>query len=39
VRPAQDVAVVRVPQASLAVQRVLAGMNLPAGKGFEACKG
>ncbi len=39
VRPAQEVAVVRVPQASLAIQRVLAGMTLPAGKGFGACKG
>lgn len=39
VRPAQDVAVVRVPQASLAIQRVLASMSLPAGKGFGTCKG
>lgn len=39
IRPALDVAVVRVPQASLAIQRVLAGMTLPAGKGFGACKG
>lgn len=39
VRPAQEVAVVRVPQAGLAIQRVLAGMTLPAGKGFGACKG
>lgn len=39
VRPAQDVAVVRVPQASLAIQRLLASMTLPAGKGFGVCKG
>lgn len=39
VRAAQDLTVVRVPQAGLAVQRVLAGLTLPAGKGFGACKG
>lgn len=39
VRAAQDLTVVRVPQAGLAVQRVLAGLSLPTGKGFGACKG
>lgn len=39
VRPAMDLSVVRVPQAGLAVQRVLTGMTLPSGKGFGACKG
>ena len=37
IRPAMELTVVRVPQAGLAVQRVLTAMNLPAGKGFNAC--
>ena len=37
VRAAQELTVVRVPQAGLAVQRVLAGLSLPAGKAFGAC--
>lgn len=37
VRAAQDLTVVRVQQAGLAVQRVLAGLSLPAGKAFGAC--
>ena len=37
VRAAQELTVVRVAQAGLAVQRVLAGLSLPAGKAFGAC--
>lgn len=37
VRAPQELTVVRVPQAGLAVQRVLAGLSLPAGKTFGAC--
>ena len=37
VRPAMDLTVVRVAQAGPAVQRVLGGLTLPAGKGFAGC--
>lgn len=37
VRPAMDLTVVRVAQANPAVQRVLGGLTLPAGKGFAGC--
>lgn len=37
-RPAMDVQVLRVPQASERVQVALASMKLPQGKGFTACR-
>ncbi len=36
-RPAADLKVIRVPQASTEVQRQLTSLGLPAGKGFAAC--
>jgi hypothetical protein len=37
-RPAAEVQVLKVPQASVGMQVALAGLKLPQGKGFSACR-
>jgi hypothetical protein len=38
VRPTMDVQVLKVPKASVSMQVALAGLKLPQGKGFSACR-